>query len=98
SGWSYNSQEQTLMVKMKHRSPVETIRIIYREASRPAIVVPPQPVVEPGPVIDNTPAPVPDVPVYQPPVYQAPVYQPPVYQAPDVPAFPIPTGETNGYY
>jgi hypothetical protein len=45
SGWTYSTQEQTLLVKMKHRSSVETIRIIYREAPRPVVVVP-EPVVE----------------------------------------------------
>ena len=29
SGWSYNTQEQTLILKMQHRSQVERIRIIY---------------------------------------------------------------------
>jgi hypothetical protein len=46
SGWSYSTQEQILLVKMKHRNPEETIRIIFREASRPAPVVAPPPVVE----------------------------------------------------
>ena len=44
SGWSYISQEQTLLVKMKHRENVEHIRIIFREAPRP--VPPPEPVNE----------------------------------------------------
>jgi hypothetical protein len=30
SGWGYNAQEQTLIVKMKHRTAVEHIRIFYR--------------------------------------------------------------------
>jgi hypothetical protein len=30
SGWSYNAQEQTLIVKMKHRATVEHVRIFYR--------------------------------------------------------------------
>ena len=42
SGWSYVAQEQTLLVKMKHRENVEHIRIIFREAPRPA--PPPEPV------------------------------------------------------
>jgi len=29
SGWSYNSQEQTLILKMQHRSQVENIRIYF---------------------------------------------------------------------
>jgi hypothetical protein len=45
SGWTYSTQEQTLLVKMRHRTSVETIRIIYREAPRPVVVVP-VPVVE----------------------------------------------------
>jgi len=51
SGWSYYSQEQTLVVKMKHRSPEEHIRIIFREAPRPVVVVPP-PVIEENPVTE----------------------------------------------
>jgi len=50
SGWSYSAQEQILIVKMKHRTPDELIRVIFREASRPApapvVVVAPPPVVE----------------------------------------------------
>jgi hypothetical protein len=30
SGWSYNAQEQTLLLKMKHRTTVEHVRIFYR--------------------------------------------------------------------
>jgi hypothetical protein len=57
SGWSYNSQDQTLMVKMKHRSTVENIRIIYREAQRPVVVMPVPPVVEEIPETEpETPA------------------------------------------
>jgi hypothetical protein len=44
SGWSYRTQEQSLIVKMKHRSSQERIRIIYREAPRPVVV--PEPVDE----------------------------------------------------
>ena len=44
SGWSYIQQDQTLIVKMRHRDPVERIRIIFREAPRPVVV--PEPVVE----------------------------------------------------
>jgi len=44
SGWSYVSQEQTLLVKMKHRENVEHIRIIFREAPRPT--PPPEPAAE----------------------------------------------------
>jgi hypothetical protein len=29
SGWSYSSSEQTLLLKLKHRAPVEHIRIFY---------------------------------------------------------------------
>jgi hypothetical protein len=34
SGWAYSSQEQTLLLKMKHRSAVERIRIFYNGESR----------------------------------------------------------------
>jgi hypothetical protein len=30
SGWSYNAQEQALILKMKHRTTVEHVRIFYR--------------------------------------------------------------------
>jgi hypothetical protein len=29
SGWSYSTQEQTLIIKMKHRTAVEHIRVFY---------------------------------------------------------------------
>jgi hypothetical protein len=35
SGWSYNSQEQTLLVKMRHRSSSERIRIVFWEEPEP---------------------------------------------------------------
>ncbi|MCL2008643.1 MAG: hypothetical protein FWG77_11235 [Treponema sp.] len=38
SGWSYSAAEQTLLVKMQHRSQLENIRIIYREPPRPVVV------------------------------------------------------------
>jgi hypothetical protein len=33
SGWVYSPQEQTLLLKMKHRSAVERIRIFYNGAT-----------------------------------------------------------------
>ena len=36
SGWVYYSQEQALVVKMKHRTAEERIRIIFKETERPA--------------------------------------------------------------
>jgi len=54
SGWSYSSQEQTLIVKMKHRSTDEVIRIVYREASRPAAA--PEPAAEERRESDAAPA------------------------------------------
>jgi len=35
SGWAYNAQEQTLLLKMKHRVTEEHVMIIFREAPRP---------------------------------------------------------------
>jgi hypothetical protein len=35
SGWSYNAQEQTLVLKMKHRTTVEHVRIIYQAGGEP---------------------------------------------------------------
>jgi hypothetical protein len=57
SGWMYSAQEQTLIVKMRHRSSDETIRIIYREAPRP-VVVPQQPVVEESRETETSAAPI----------------------------------------
>jgi hypothetical protein len=34
SGWTYSPQEQTLLLKMKHRSSTERVRIIYSGESR----------------------------------------------------------------
>jgi hypothetical protein len=45
-GWVYYAQEQTLVVKMKHRTTVENIRIFYRVEAPPVIVVPPAPAPE----------------------------------------------------
>jgi len=36
SGWTYYTQEQVLVLKIRHRSSTENIRLIYREAPRPA--------------------------------------------------------------
>ena len=52
SGWVYNAQEQTLLLKMKHRVTEEHVRIIFREAPRP---VTPAPELVP----ESTPAPEP---------------------------------------
>ncbi|MDR2478875.1 MAG: hypothetical protein LBD48_06125 [Treponema sp.] len=35
SGWVYHRQEQTLIIKMKHRATLEQVRIIFREEVRP---------------------------------------------------------------
>ena len=53
SGWAYNSQEQTLLVKMKHRAAEERIRIIFREAPRPVIRQEPEPEAPPAPVVTD---------------------------------------------
>ena len=37
SGWLYYPQDQTLILKMRHRVTVEHIRVIYREEVRPVI-------------------------------------------------------------
>ena len=37
SGWAYNSQDQTLLLKMRHRTAEEQVRIIFREAPGPAV-------------------------------------------------------------
>jgi hypothetical protein len=39
SGWNYVSQEQCLIVKMRHRTNLEHIRIIYREEPVPEPVI-----------------------------------------------------------
>ena len=43
SGWAYNAQEQTLLVKMKHRVTEEHVRIIFREAPSPVQTPIPRP-------------------------------------------------------
>jgi hypothetical protein len=37
SGWVYYSQDQALVLKLRHRSSVETVRIIYREPPPAAV-------------------------------------------------------------
>ena len=43
SGWTYYTQEQVLVLKLRHRSSTENIRLIYREAPRPLPPPPPSP-------------------------------------------------------
>jgi len=43
SGWVYYPEEQILILKLRHRSSVENVRLIYREAPR---VLPPPPPAE----------------------------------------------------
>ena len=43
SGWVYYPQEQILVLKMKHRTAEERVRIIYREEARPAPAAAPPP-------------------------------------------------------
>jgi hypothetical protein len=43
SGWVYYQQSQILVLKLRHRTAVENVRLIYREAPPPP---PPPPVVE----------------------------------------------------
>jgi len=51
SGWIYYSQEQTLILKMRHRTQVENIRIFYSVTPAPVPVpVPAPPPVEEAPV------------------------------------------------
>jgi hypothetical protein len=38
SGWGYNSQEQTLLLKMKHHNQTEHVWISFREEPRPIVV------------------------------------------------------------
>ena len=51
SGWVYYSQDQVLVVKMKHRTAEERIRIVFREAARPAA---PAPASQPGAAEETT--------------------------------------------
>jgi len=44
SGWVYYSQEQTLVLKMRHRTQVENIRIFYRAETPPPAPARPSPV------------------------------------------------------
>jgi hypothetical protein len=43
SGWVYYAQDQILVVKLKHRAPSETVKIVYR-VERPPVIIVPQPV------------------------------------------------------
>lgn len=54
SGWVYIAAEQTLIVKKRHRSTAETIRIIYREDPPPP---PPPPSPPPAEVTGGTASP-----------------------------------------
>jgi len=38
SGWVYHQQEQILILKLRHREPIETIKIIYKYAAPPPVV------------------------------------------------------------
>jgi len=49
SGWIYYPEEQTLVIKLRHRSAVETVRIIYQSAL-PAVPAVPAAPVAPAPV------------------------------------------------
>jgi hypothetical protein len=40
SGWVYHQEEQVLVLKLRHRTTVESIRIIYREAPPPPPPIP----------------------------------------------------------
>ena len=42
SGWAYSSQDQTLLLKMRHRETNERVRVIFRESPRPEAPPPPQ--------------------------------------------------------
>jgi len=38
SGWVYHQQEQILVLKLRHREPVENIKIVYKYAAPPPVV------------------------------------------------------------
>jgi hypothetical protein len=38
SGWVYHQQEQILVLKLRHREPIESIKIIYKYAAPPPVV------------------------------------------------------------
>jgi len=52
SGFFYYQQDQVLVMKIRHRSVNENVRIIYREAAR-AVTPPPSPSPAPSPAIDT---------------------------------------------
>jgi len=59
SGWVYYPDEQTLVLRLRHRANVETVRIIYQEVSAAPTPSPsPQPLPAPTPTPAPTPAPV----------------------------------------
>ncbi|GHU99414.1 hypothetical protein FACS189483_08640 [Spirochaetia bacterium] len=51
SGWSYSASERSLLLKVKHRDPVEHIRVFYTPASPPPLPrpAPPLPATETAP-------------------------------------------------
>ncbi|MDR1428847.1 MAG: hypothetical protein LBI85_01030 [Spirochaetaceae bacterium] len=65
SGWAYSASEQTLIIKMKHKTQVEYVRIFHQAPSASPANAPPAnaspasvpPVPPPSPPVQNTPLP-----------------------------------------
>jgi len=92
SGWVYYSQDQILVLKMRHRTAEERVRIIFREEAGPASAPPAAPATpapapapaartEPAPAARTEPAPAPQPPAPQ----SAPVPPPPAPAPPPAP-------------
>ena len=106
SGWVYYSQEQVLVLKMRHRTAEERIRIIFREEARPAPRTETAPAAAPAaPVRTETPPPqtpaqparteaAPEAAATQPPAVTQPPAPPPPAAAPPPAAYNV----WDGYF
>ena len=88
SGWNHFEDEQTLVVKLQHRTNVERIRILFTVPPPPPVVqAAPAPVVAPPPVQEAAPAE--DLPMLPPPPIRTrpPTWTPPPVSPPVPPFF-----------
>jgi hypothetical protein len=92
SGWAYSASEQSLIIKMKHKTQVEYVRIFYPAPPSPPVSAAPRPRTEtppdPGPPA-SAPPPV-EPPAAEPPAAPAPVSPAPAVSPEASPAAPGP--------
>jgi hypothetical protein len=89
SGWVYYSQDQTLVLKIRHRAPDELVRIVFREEPRSAAA--PAPVSAPPAPPVVTPVTVP-APAFAPVITPVPAFTPAA--APPAAALEPPAADT----